>query len=131
MANIKSNAFEDFVFRKSFSILGVLIAGSFGRMFEHFKHCFAIIGDTWRANHFFSLHTIWCLIKTAFLFSIAFSYLFVTGLTILAVTGTMLAIFVVLATIFAFYQVVKGIMIGIVDAFKAYILSLIENTFRA
>lgn len=132
MANIKSNLFEDFVFHKAFAIIGILIAGSFKRMFKHAVHCFALIGDTWANNEsFFSLHTFWCIIKTAFFLSIAISYFVVTSLTILLIVSLVAFIFVILVTIFAVYQVVMGIMFGIVDAFAAYIHSLAKNTFGA
>lgn len=132
MANIKSNVFEDFVFHKAFVIVGVLIVGSFKRMFEHAMHCFELIRDTWADNDsFFSLHTFWCVIKTAFFASIAISYFVVTSWTILFVVSLVAFVFAVLVFIFAVYQVVMGIMFGIVDAFAAYIHSLAENTFGA
>lgn len=132
MTNIKSNVFEDFVFHKAFGIIGILIVGSFKRMFEHAMNCFAIIGDTWANNDsFFSFHTIWCLIKTAFFGSIAISYFVVTSWTILVVISLVAFVFVIMVIIFTVYQVVMGIMFGIVDAFASYIHSLVENTFEA
>ena len=131
MANIKSNVFEDFVFHKAFGIVGILIVGSFKRMFEHAMNCFELIGETWEDNTFFSLHTFWCIIKTAFFGSIAISYFVVTSWTILVLVSLVAFVFAVLVTIFAIYQVVMGIMFGIVDAFATYIHSLMEHTFGA
>ena len=132
MANIKSNVFEDFVFHKAFLIVGVLIAGSFKRMFKHALHCFELIGDAWSENEgLLSLGTLGCLIKTAFFGSIAISYFVVTSWTILIVVSLVAFSFAAMVIIFAVYQVVMGIMFGIVDAFAAYIQSLSENTFGA
>ena len=132
MKSINSHGFEDFVFHKAFGIVWVLIRGSFSRMWESALDCIEHITNAWRKNEsFLSFGTLKCLIVTGMYGSIALSYLVITSFTIVGLAFVVTSLFLLLTALFAAYQVLIGIMFGIVDAFKAYIYSLIKYTFKA
>jgi len=128
---IKSNVFEEFVFHKSFGILWLLVYGSFRRMLKHAFNALSFVGRAWVNNELLSFGTFACMIKTAFFGSIAISYFVVTSFTIVLVSGLVGIFFVAMLILFAIYQVIVGIMFGIVDAFRSYISAVAKWTFGA
>lgn len=132
MSSVKTSAFENFVFHESFGIVWLLIRGAFSRMIEAIRGCIGHIVKAWSNNDsFLSFGTLKCLIITAFFGSITISYFVITSFTIVALAAAVASVFLLLTVLFATYQVLIGIIFGIIGAFRSYISSLIYYTFKA